>query len=75
MKICKKSGCYLCGTLNAYHDGPDLHESNGAPHVCLIELDGKWYLMVEGFPYPVRYCPNCGRKLDENTKFTVTDGL
>lgn len=70
-----KEGCYLCATLNAYHDGPDLYESNSALHIYLNELDGKWYLMVDGLPFLVKHCPNCGRKLDENTKFKVTDGL
>lgn len=36
-----KEGCYLCATLNAYHDGPDLYESNSALHTYLNELDGK----------------------------------
>lgn len=80
MKICKKGGCYLCGTLNAYHDGPDFRAAIDLPKnkrhfVNLNEIDGKWYLMIDGIPYPVKACPSCGRKLDENTKFKVTDGL
>lgn len=70
------TSCYLCGTLNYFHDGPDLH----APkmnnfHVNLNELDGKWYLMINNLPYPVKYCPNCGRRLDEKTKFNEFDWL
>lgn len=44
-------------------------------HVNLSEMDGKWYLMIKGLPYPIKYCPNCGRKLDENTKYEMTDWL
>lgn len=78
--IKRKEGCYLCGTLNAYHNGPGLSPTRNfsrikRPHIGLNEFDGKWYLIADGVPYPVKHCPNCGRKLDENTKFTVTDGL
>lgn len=67
---------YLCSTLNAFHDGPDLYASTmNKFHVNLSEMDGKWYLMIKGLPYPIKYCPNCGRKLDENTKYEMTDWL
>lgn len=62
--------------LNAFHDGPDLYASTmNKFHVNLSEMDGKWYLMIKGLPYPIKYCPNCGRKLDENTKYEMTDWL
>lgn len=76
----KTNNCYLCSTLcstlNAFHDGPDLYASTmNKFHVNLSEMDGKWYLMIKGLPYPIKYCPNCGRKLDENTKYEMTDWL
>lgn len=71
-----QNNCYLCSTLNAFHDGPDLYASTmNKFHVNLSEMDGKWYLMIKGLPYPIKYCPNCGRKLDENTKYEMTDWL
>lgn len=69
-------GCYLCRTLNAFHDGPDLYAPKmNEFHVNLNEQDGRWYLMINVFSYPVRYCPHCGRRLNGNTKFEITDRL
>ncbi len=70
------NNCYLCSTLNAFHDGPDLYASTmNKFHVNLNEMDGKWYLAINDLFYPIKFCPNCGRKLDENTKYEVTDWL
>ena len=70
------NNCYLCSTLNAFHDGPDLYAPKmNRFHVNLNEQDGKWYLTINGLSYPIKYCPNCGRKLDENTKYEMTDWL
>ena len=47
----KTNNCYLCSTLNAFHDGPDLYASTmNKFHVNLSEMDGKWYLMIKGLP-------------------------
>lgn len=77
--IDKTTRCYLCGVLNPFHDGPDLYAPKMTKMnkfcVNLNELDGKWYLMINGLPYPVKYCPNCGRKLDEKAAFDVVDSL
>lgn len=71
-----QKGCYLCETLNYFNDGPDLYAPKmNRFHVNLNELNGKWYLMINGYPYSVKYCPNCGRKLDEWTTFEVKDSL
>lgn len=56
----RKEGCYLCGTLNAYHNGPGLSPTRNfsrikRPHIGLNEFDGKWYLIADGVPYPVKH--------------------
>lgn len=36
-----QNNCYLCSTLNAFHDGPDLYASTmNKFHVNLNEMDG-----------------------------------
>lgn len=71
-----ETGCYFCGILDAFHKGPDLYAPKmNRFHVNLTKMNGKWYLSINGLSYPVKYCPSCGRKLDENTKYEVTDWL
>lgn len=31
--------------------------------------------MIKGLPYPIKHCPNCGRRLDKDAKFEMTDWL
>lgn len=71
-----ETGCYFCGVLDAFSKGPDLYAPKmNRFHVNLTKINDKWYLAINGLSYPVKYCPNCGRKLDENTKYEVTDWL
>lgn len=71
-----ENNCLICSTLNFFHNGPDLYASSMlSKHVNLHEKNGKWFLMIADHPYPVKYCPYCGRKLDKNTKFEVTNSL